>query len=85
MNVSSRTAWTPRIAVQLTVLAAAAFTYVTAEMVPVAALPAIAADLEVSTAAVASLLACYALVAAVATVPLVRLVGARMTGRSPTD
>lgn len=76
MTVESRvqrTAWTPRIAVQLTVLAAAAFSYVTAEMLPVAALPAIAADLEVSTAAVAALLACYALVAAVATVPLVRL------------
>jgi predicted MFS family arabinose efflux permease len=31
-------AWTPRIAVQLTVLSSAAFVYVTAEMVPVAAM-----------------------------------------------
>ncbi|MGV0836801.1 MFS transporter [Mycolicibacterium thermoresistibile] len=68
-----RPAWTPRIAAQLTVLAAAAFVYVTAEMVPVAALPAIAADFEVGAALVAALLAGYALVAAVATVPLVRL------------
>jgi predicted MFS family arabinose efflux permease len=65
-------AWTPRIAMQLTVLAAAAFIYVTAEMVPVGALPAIAADLHVSEALVGTLLASYALVAAVTTVPLVR-------------
>ena len=32
--------WTPRIAVQLAVLAAAAFIYVTAEILPVGALPA---------------------------------------------
>jgi predicted MFS family arabinose efflux permease len=62
-----------RIAVQLTVLSAAAFIYVTAEMVPVAALPAIASDLRVSEALVGTLLASYALVAAVTTVPLVRL------------
>ena len=65
--------WTPRVTVQLTVLAAAAFVYVTAEMVPVGALPAIAADLRVSDALVGTLLASYALVAALTTVPLVRL------------
>lgn len=53
-------------------LAAAAFIYVTAEIMPVGALPAIAADLDVSAAVVGTLLASYALVAAVATVPLVR-------------
>jgi predicted MFS family arabinose efflux permease len=66
-------AWTPRIAAQLTVLASAAFVYVTAEMVPVAAMPDIASDLGVSAALVGTLLAGYALVAAVTTVPLVRL------------
>jgi len=64
--------WTPRVAIALAVLAAAAFVYVTAEIMPVGALPAIAADLEVSEALVGTLLASYALVAAVATVPLVR-------------
>ena len=66
-------AWTPRTAVQLTVLASAAFVYVTAEMVPVGAMPDIASDLRVSAALVGTLLAGYALVAAVTTVPLVRL------------
>ena len=56
----------------ITVLASAAFVYVTAEMVPVGALPAIAADLRVSEALVGTLLASYALVAAVTTIPLVR-------------
>jgi predicted MFS family arabinose efflux permease len=65
--------WTPRVALALAVLAAAAFVYVTAEIMPVGALPAIAADLDVSEAMVGTLLASYALVAAVATVPLVRL------------
>jgi predicted MFS family arabinose efflux permease len=65
--------WTPRVTVQLIVLAAAAFVYVTAEIVPVGALPAIAADLRVSEALVGALLASYALVAALTTVPLVRL------------
>jgi predicted MFS family arabinose efflux permease len=65
--------WTPRVTVQLGVLAAAAFVYVTAEMVPVGALPAIAADFRVSEALVSTLLASYALVAALTTVPLVRL------------
>jgi len=64
--------WTPRVALALAVLAAAAFVYVTAEIMPVGALPAIAADLGVSEAMVGTLLAAYALVAAVSTVPLVR-------------
>src|ERR1700742_2792544 len=76
MTVVSRSGpahtWTPRVTVQLSVLAAAAFVYVTAEMVPVGALPAIAADLGVSEALVGTLLASYALVAALATVPLDR-------------
>lgn len=57
---------------QLTVLAAAAFIYVTAEVVPVGALPAIARDLHVSLALVGTLLTWYALVAALTTIPLVR-------------
>ena len=65
--------WTPRVTLALAVLAAAAFVYVTAEIMPVGALPAIAADLGVSAATVGTLLASYALVAALATVPLVRL------------
>jgi predicted MFS family arabinose efflux permease len=77
MTVDTRTrltpTWTPRVTVQLMVLAAAAFVYVTAEIVPVGALPAIAADFGVSEALVGTLLASYALVAALATVPLVRL------------
>ncbi|MGV1087198.1 MAG: MFS transporter [Mycobacterium sp.] len=64
--------WTPRVALALGVLAAAAFVYVTAEIMPVGALPAIAVDLGVSEAMVATLLASYALVAAVSTVPLLR-------------
>ncbi len=64
--------WTPQVTLALVVLAAAAFVYVTAEIMPIGALPAIAADLGVSEAAVGTLLAGYALVAAVATVPLVR-------------
>ena len=66
-------AWTPRVGVQLAVLAASAFVYVTAEILPVGALPAIAADLRVSEGLVGTLLASYALVAALTTVPLVRL------------
>lgn len=77
MTVRSRTPhagpWTARIALQLTVLAAAAFVYVTAEILPVGALPAIAGDLGVSEGLVGTLLGGYALVAAVTTVPLVRL------------
>jgi predicted MFS family arabinose efflux permease len=64
--------WTPRIAAQLTVLAAAAFIYVTAELLPVGALPAIARNLHVSLFLVGTLLSWYALVAALTTVPLVR-------------
>ncbi len=64
--------WTPRVATQLAVLAACAFIYVTAEILPVGALPAIARDLRVSVPVVGSLLAWYALVAVVTTVPLVR-------------
>ncbi|WP_407662957.1 MFS transporter [Mycolicibacterium helvum] len=64
--------WTPRVTVALAVLAAAAFIYVTAEIMPVGALSAIARDLHVSEAMVGTLLAGYALVAALATMPLVR-------------
>ncbi len=64
--------WTPRIAAQLAVLAAAAFIYVTAEILPVGALSAIARNLRVSLAMVGTLLSWYAFVAAVTTVPLVR-------------
>jgi predicted MFS family arabinose efflux permease len=68
---ASRT-WTPRIAAQLAVLAAAAFIYVTAEILPVGAISAIARDLQVSLVVVGTLLTWYALVAALTTVPLVR-------------
>lgn len=71
INVAART-WTPRVAAQLAVLAAAAFTYVTAEILPVGALPAIARDLHVSLFAVGTLLTWYAFVAALTTFPLVR-------------
>ena len=64
--------WTPRIAVQLAVLAAAAFIYVTAELLPVGALSAIAHNLNVSVVLVGTLLSWYALVAALTTIPLVR-------------
>ncbi|MDP7704458.1 MULTISPECIES: MFS transporter [unclassified Mycobacterium] len=64
--------WTPRIAVQLAVLAAAAFIYVTAELLPVGALSAIARNLNVSVVLVGTLLSWYAFVAALTTVPLVR-------------
>ena len=64
--------WTPRIAGQLAVLAAAAFIYVTAEILPVGALSAIARNLHVSVVLVGTLLSWYALVAALTTVPLVR-------------
>ncbi|WP_168209468.1 MFS transporter [Mycobacterium helveticum] len=70
-TVAART-WTPRVAAQLAVLAAAAFTYVTAEILPVGALPSIARNLHVSLVAVGTLLTWYALVAALTTVPLVR-------------
>ena len=70
-NAAART-WTPRIAAQLAVLAAAAFTYVTAEILPVGALPVIARNLHVSLVLVGTLLSWYALVAALTTIPLVR-------------
>lgn len=62
-----------RIAAQLTVLSAATFTNVTAEILPVGALPVIARDLHVSVPLVGTLLAWYAAVAALTTIPLVRL------------
>jgi predicted MFS family arabinose efflux permease len=64
--------WTPRVAAQLAVLAAAAFIYVTAEILPVGALIPIARDLHVTVIYVGTLLTWYALVAALTTVPLVR-------------
>ncbi|OBI45235.1 MFS transporter [Mycobacterium sp. E796] len=64
--------WTPRVAAQLAVLAAAAFTYVTAEILPVGALSAIARNLQVSVVLVGTLLTWYSLVAALSTFPLVR-------------
>lgn len=64
--------WTPRVVVQLAVLAAAAFCYVTAEILPVGTISAMADDLGVSEARIGSLLAWYALVAAATTLPLVR-------------
>ena len=54
------------------VLAAAAFTYVTAEILPVGALSSIARNLHVSVVLVGTLLTWYALVAALTTFPLVR-------------
>lgn len=64
--------WTPRTTARLAILAAAAFIYATAEILPVGALPAISAGLEVSEALVGTLLAWYAVVAAATTIPLVR-------------
>ena len=61
MTVDTRTlsahTWTPRVTVQLAVLAAAAFGYVSAEMVPEDALPATAAVLRVGEALVPTLIA----------------------------
>lgn len=70
-NTAART-WTPRVAAQLAVLAAAAFTYVTAEILPVGALSAMARNLQVSVVVIGTLLSWYALVAALSTFPLVR-------------
>jgi len=70
-TIAART-WTPRVAAQLSVLAAAAFTYVTAEILPVGALSSIARNLHVSVVLVGTLLSWYALVAALSTFPLVR-------------
>lgn len=71
-SAASARMWTPRLAAQLAALAAAAFIYVTAELLPVGALSSIARDLHVGVALVGTLLSWYALVAAVATFPLVR-------------
>lgn len=65
--------WTLRVWAQLAVLAAAAFVYVTAEVLPVGALGVIAADLQVTEGLVGTLTAMYAMIAAVSTVALVRL------------
>ena len=73
MSAHTEAPWTFRVWAQLAVLAAAAFVYVTAEMLPVAALGEIAADLRVSEGLVGTLTAVYALVAAASTVALVRL------------
>ncbi len=54
----------------LTVLGASAFVYVTAETIPIGLLPQIADGLRVSEADVGLLLTSYAVVAAVATIPL---------------
>lgn len=59
-------------AVQLAVLAAAAYVYAVAEMAPIGAMPAIAADLHVAEAHVGMLTAAYAFISVIATVPLVR-------------
>lgn len=64
--------WTLRTTAQLAILAAAAFIYATAEILPVGALPAISAGMGVSEALVGTLLAWYAVVAAATTIPLVR-------------
>jgi predicted MFS family arabinose efflux permease len=67
-----RFGWTPRVVTQLTVLGAAAYVYGIAEMAPIGAMPAIAADLHVGEARVGMLTAAYAFISIVATVPLVR-------------
>jgi predicted MFS family arabinose efflux permease len=64
--------WTVRVATQLAVLAAAAYIYAVAEMAPIGAMPAIAADLHVSEAHVGMLTAAYAFISVLATVPSVR-------------
>lgn len=64
--------WTPRVVVQLMVLAAAAYVYAVAELAPIGAMPAIAADLHVSEAHVGMLPAAYAFISVLCTVPLVR-------------
>lgn len=60
------------MALQLTVLAAAAYVYAVAELAPIGAMPAIAADLHVSEARVGMLPAAYAFISVLSTVPLVR-------------
>jgi predicted MFS family arabinose efflux permease len=65
--------WTVRVATQLAVLAGAAYIYAVAEMAPIGAMPAIAADFHVSEAHVGMLTAAYAFISVLATVPSVRL------------
>lgn len=69
---AQRYRWTPRVVGQLSVLAVAAYVYVVAEMAPIGAMPAIAADLHVDEAHVGLLTAAYAFVSILVTVPLVR-------------
>lgn len=64
--------WTARIVAQLTVLALAAYVYVLAEMAPIGATPAIAAELDVSEASVGMLTAAYAFITVTVTLHLVR-------------
>ena len=64
--------WTARVIAQLGVLATAAYVYAVAEMAPIGAMPAIAADLHVTEAHVGMLTAAYAFISVVVTVPLVR-------------
>jgi predicted MFS family arabinose efflux permease len=63
---------TVRVVVQLAVLSVAAYVYVVAEMTPIAAMPAIASDLQVGESRVGMLTAAYAFISIVVTVPLVR-------------
>ncbi|MCV7011496.1 MFS transporter [Mycolicibacterium madagascariense] len=64
--------WTPQVVAQLAVLSIAAYVYAVAEMAPIGAMPAIAADLHVSEAHVGMLTAAYAFISVLVTVPLVR-------------
>lgn len=72
MDLTTPYRWTAHVGLQLGVLAAAAYVYAVAEMAPIGAMPAIAADLHVSEAHVGMLTAAYAFISVVATVPLVR-------------
>ena len=58
----------------LAALMLAGFSYLTVELAPVGLLPTISADLDVSRSAVGLLVTWYALVVAVAAIPLTRLV-----------
>jgi hypothetical protein len=71
MTVDSLTrAWPARVTVQLTVLAAAAFVYVTAEIVPMGALPlGLTAMIATSGALVVVALTCVALTRGLFIVP----------------
>jgi predicted MFS family arabinose efflux permease len=69
---AERFGWTPRVVVQLAVLSIAAYVYAVAEMAPIGAMPAIAADLHVGEARVGMLTAAYAFISIVVTVPMVR-------------